>query len=137
MKRIVICCDGTWDSPENTKLAPSNVVRLARALLPGASDGVPQVLYYDPGVGTGDILDKLTGGAFGSGLSLNVREAYRFIVHNYEPGDALYFFGFSRGAYTVRSAAGFVRKAGILRKAHADQLAEGWRIYRIREGRRR
>ena len=134
MKRLVICCDGTWNSPENTKLAPSNVVRLARALLPTASDGTTQVVYYDAGVGTGNILDKLTGGAFGVGLSQNVREAYRFIVLNYEPGDALYFFGFSRGAYTVRSAAGFVRKCGILQKRHEDQLNEGWRIYRIKEG---
>ena len=134
MKRLVICCDGTWNSPEHAGVAPSNVVRLARALLPAASDGVPQVVYYDPGVGTGDIIDRLSGGAFGAGLSLNVREAYRFIVHNYEPGDALYFFGFSRGAYTVRSAAGFVRKVGILHKRHADRIAEGWAIYRIREG---
>jgi uncharacterized protein (DUF2235 family) len=134
VKRLVICCDGTWNSPENTKVAASNVVRLSRALLPTASDGVPQVVYYDPGVGTGDILDKLTGGAFGAGLSLNVREAYRFIVNNYEPGDALYFFGFSRGAYTVRSAAGFVRKVGILDKEHSDRLGEGWSIYRVRTG---
>jgi uncharacterized protein (DUF2235 family) len=98
VKRLIVCCDGTWNSPENTKLAPSNVMRLARAVLPTASDGVTQAVYYDPGVGSGNIVDKLTGGAFGSGLSQNVREAYRFIVLNYEPGDALYFFGFSRGA---------------------------------------
>ena len=134
MKRLVICCDGTWNSPENTKIAPSNVVRLANAVVPTASDGAHQIVYYDPGVGSGNLVDRLTGGAFGVGLSLNVREAYQFIVQNYEPGDALYFFGFSRGAYTVRSAAGFVRKAGILQKRHSNQVAEGWRIYRIHEG---
>ena len=134
MKRLIICCDGTWNSPENAKLAASNVVRLSTAVLPRASDDVPQVVYYDPGVGTGGLVDKLSGGAFGSGLSLNVREAYRFIVQNYEPGDALYFFGFSRGAYTVRSTAGFVRTVGILQKRHIDQLGEGWRIYRMRKG---
>jgi uncharacterized protein (DUF2235 family) len=134
VKRLVVCCDGTWNSPENTKAAPSNVVRLSRALLPAASNGVPQVVYYDPGVGTGDLIDRLTGGAFGAGLSLNMREAYRFIVNNYEPGDALYFFGFSRGAYTVRSTAGFVRKVGILLKQHSERLGEGWSIYRIRTG---
>jgi uncharacterized protein (DUF2235 family) len=134
VKRLVICCDGTWNSPENTTVAPSNVLRLARTVRPTASDGAHQIVYYDPGVGSGNLIDKLTGGAFGSGLSLNVREAYAFIVMNYEPGDSLYFFGFSRGAYTVRSTAGFVRKVGILQKRHAERIAEGWRIYRIREG---
>ena len=134
MKRLVICCDGTWNSPENTKLAASNVLRLARAVPPTAGDGTVQIVYYDPGVGSGNLVDKLTGGAFGSGLSLNVREAYAFLVHNYEPGDALYFFGFSRGAYTVRSTAGFVRKVGILQRRNGDRIADGWRIYRIRAG---
>ena len=132
MKRLIICCDGTWNSPENEGLAPSNVVRLARAVLPTASDGAHQVVYYDPGVGSGNLIDRLTGGAFGTGLSLNVREAYRFIVHNYEPGDSLYFFGFSRGAYTVRSTAGFVRTIGVIRKVHSGQISEGWKLYRKR-----
>jgi uncharacterized protein (DUF2235 family) len=135
MKRIVVCCDGTWNSPENEGVASSNVVRLSHALLPRDGEGNPQIVYYDPGVGTeGGLADKLTGGAFGAGLSLNVREAYRFILNNYEDGDALYFFGFSRGAYTVRSAAGFVRKVGVLQKRHAGQLPEAWRIYRVRAG---
>ena len=134
MKRLVICCDGTWNSPENAEIAPSNVIRLARGVVSTASDGAHQVVYYDPGVGSGNLIDRLTGGAFGVGLSLNVREAYRFIVHNYEPGDSLYFFGFSRGAYTVRSTAGFVRKVGILLKHHSHRIGEGWSIYRIREG---
>lgn len=134
MKRLVICCDGTWNSPENAEVAPSNVVRLARGLLPTTPDGTSQIVFYGAGVGSGNLVDKVTGGAFGVGLSLNVRDAYRFIVHNYEPGDALYFFGFSRGAYTVRSTVGFVRKVGILHRRHAERVAEGWEIYRIREG---
>ncbi len=129
MKRLIICCDGTWNSPENAEVAPSNVVRFANAVLPTDSHGVTQLVYYDAGVGTGGFLDKYTGGAFGSGLSANVREAYRFIVNNYENGDALYFFGFSRGAYTVRSAAGFVRTLGVLHKVNSGRILEGWGLY--------
>jgi uncharacterized protein (DUF2235 family) len=134
MKRLIICCDGTWNSPENAEVAPSNVIRFANAVLPADSKGVQQVVYYDAGVGTGGIIDKFTGGAFGSGLSVNVRQAYRFIVNNYEDGDALYFFGFSRGAYTVRSAAGFVRTIGIVHKENSGRILEGWDLYVKREG---
>ena len=82
--------------------------------------GTPQVVHYHDGVGT-NFGQRLSGGAFGAGLFANVRDAYRFLMHNYEPGDRLYFFGFSRGAYTVRSLAGMVRKCGILRRGHEDQ----------------
>ena len=59
--------------------------------------------------------EHFVGGGLGVGLSRNVRSCYRFLVDNYEPGDELYFFGFSRGAFTARSTVGFVRNAGILR----------------------
>lgn len=53
-------------------------------------------------------------------------------VHNYEPGDALYLFGFSRGAYTVRSLAGLIRNCGILRREHADRVGQAYKLYRNR-----
>src|SRR5205814_2272123 len=95
---------------------PTNVLKTARAVLPRGSDGVDQVVYYHYGVGTAGGLDEFTGGAFGKGIELNVRQLYRFIVYNYEPGDELYFFGFSRGAFTVRTLAGFMKKVGLLQK---------------------
>lgn len=131
MRRLVVCCDGTWNTPD--RKSPSNVVRMARAVLPGDVNGIDQVVFYDPGVGTDNVLDKLTGGAFGVGLSRNVGDAYLFLLHNYVEGDELYFFGFSRGAFTVRSAAGLIRKVGILRKEHADRVPEAWIIYRKRD----
>ncbi len=105
MKRIVICCDGTWNTPDKTKQGVplhTNVVKVAQAVQPIADDGVQQRLYYDPGVGTtGNVIRRTFDGATRSGLSANVRAAYQFLTNTYVPGDALYFFGFSRGAFTV------------------------------------
>ena len=68
------------------------------------------MLHYEAGVGTRRG-ERFLGGVFGVGLSRNVQDCYRFLVDNYEPGDKLYFFGFSRGAYTARSTVGLVRNA--------------------------
>ncbi len=128
MKRIVICADGTWNSPEVA--APSHVIRFARGIAPVADDGVPQVVFYDWGLGADH--DRLKAGVTGAGIDKNIQDAYRFLVHNYEPGDALYFFGFSRGAYTVRSLAGFIRNAGLLRRDHAARTPQAYALYRNR-----
>jgi uncharacterized protein (DUF2235 family) len=183
-KRLVICCDGTWNTPAQTdrgRLAPTNVVRLARALeddfdRPGAqplpADGYRQKIYYDQGVGTGNFaapvapgfpgaglrrtirslflaaqrwdkhegfrvlplvprqlmrwcaqLDAWVGGATGAGLVENVYNAYQFLVDNYNPGDEIFLFGFSRGAYTVRSLAGMLYKCGLVRREPCELLA--------------
>jgi len=136
-RRLIICSDGTWNTPErkdNGVFAPSNVVKMARSILPQAPDGTPQIVYYDPGIGTDNVLDKFSGGAFGIGLSRNVKDAYRFLMHNYVEGDEIYFFGFSRGAYTVRSAAGLIRKCGLLHKRSSERVLEAFRLYRKRDG---
>ena len=97
-KRLVICCDGTWNSPEQHHV--TNVVRTARAVLPTDEAGTPQVVFYDWGIGS--YHDKLRGGMLGAGIDKNIQDAYRFLVHNYAAGDQIYLFGFSRGAYTAR-----------------------------------
>lgn len=134
MKRIVICADGTWNEPERKDTAsgrpqPTNVLKVARAVRPQAKDGTAQVLYYHEGVGTADKLDSFTGGAFGAGMERNVRSLYRFIVFNYEPGDELYFFGFSRGAFTVRTLAGFMNYVGLLQKEDEYYTGEMYGLY--------
>lgn len=106
-RRIIICSDGTWNRPDGEKA--TNVVKMARAIAPTDSNGMDQIVFYDAGVGTGNLLDRVTGGAFGGGLEKNVQDGYRFLVHNFEKGDEIYLFGFSRGAYTVRSLAGLIR----------------------------
>jgi len=134
MKRIVICADGTWNEPERKdkdsgRPQPTNVLKVARAVLPRSSTGVDQVVYYHEGVGTLGNLDKWTGGAFGRGMERNVRSLYRFLVYNYEPNDELYFFGFSRGAFTVRTLAGFMNTVGLLQKDDEYYTPEIYGLY--------
>jgi uncharacterized protein (DUF2235 family) len=83
-------------------------------------------------VGTGNGLDHWLGGALGAGLEAHLYEAYRFLVANYAPGDEIYLFGFSRGAFTARSLAGLVRNAGILSRSHIDQYDNAIALYRRR-----
>lgn len=128
MKRLVVCCDGTWNTPEME--SPTNVVRMAQAVYPRGRDGCLQLVYYDEGVGTGRWMDRIVGGAMGEGLDLNVRQAYRFLANNYEDDDEIYLFGFSRGAYTVRSLAGLIGYAGMLRRHQLTEFAEAYELYR-------
>lgn len=111
MKRLVFCFDGTWnriDAPH-----PTNVLFTAESVIPIDPNNVAQLIYYDEGVGTGKG-EKLRGGAFGAGLEKNLNDAYRFLVFNHTPGDEIYLFGFSRGAFTARSFAGLISRCGIL-----------------------
>jgi uncharacterized protein (DUF2235 family) len=129
MKRIVFCFDGTWnalnaDTPTNVVLAAASIERQAR-------DGVVQIIHYDEGVGTGR-LEKMSGGMFGVGLVDNVREAYRFLIFNYDPGDEIYVFGFSRGAFSARTFVGFVRHVGPLSRLHAARIDEALGLYEQR-----
>ena len=135
MKRLVVCCDGTWNRPDQVdrgEVRPSNVAKMALAVAPRDLAGVAQLVYYHTGVGTSR-RDRIRGGAFGWGLSRNIKDAYLHLVANYEPGDELFFFGFSRGAYTVRSLAGLVRNCGILRREFAGRLDDGYKLYRRRD----
>lgn len=133
MKRIIICADGTWNVRDQTddqtgKRRPSNVTKLARAILPQAPD-MDQVVIYHDGLGTSGGIDKYTGGAFGEGIERNVRDLYRSILYNYEEGDELFFFGFSRGAFTVRTLAGFMNLVGLLQKDDDYWLPEVYGCY--------
>jgi uncharacterized protein (DUF2235 family) len=131
MRRLVVCCDGTWNKDDQK--SPTNVVKMARATLPVDAAGNSQLVYYHAGVGTGNTIDQFEGGAIGEGLEANVQDGYRFVVDNYTDGDEVFLFGFSRGAYTARSIAGFIRKCGILRKIEGDRTAEAARLYRKRD----
>lgn len=131
MKRLVIFCDGTWnraDQVDGDVPCPTNVVKLALRVA-SHDEHIPQLIYYDQGVGTGNSIDRLTGGAFGHGIEDNIHAAYLFLLMNYEPGDEIYLFGFSRGAFTVRSLAGMIRKCGILCRCYADRYVEAKALY--------
>ena len=129
-KRIVICADGTWNRPEQDidKDYPTNVLKLARAIQPVAGDGVPQQVFYDWGIGADH--DKLIGGVTGRGIHKNIMDDYRYIVQNYAPGDEIFLFGFSRGAYTVRSLCGLINNCGILKRPDAPRIQAAFDHYK-------
>jgi uncharacterized protein (DUF2235 family) len=143
-KRIVICADGTWNTPQQVKAgvsAPTNVWLLYQLVKDRGGDGMVQLKYYHAGVGTvGDWFQRARGGLSGHGLDWNMLDCYRFLVEHYNPGDHVYLFGFSRGAYTVRTLAGLVRNSGIIcRTKHPDpkerdrMIAKAHELYRERD----
>ena len=136
-KRLIVCCDGTWNEPDEKvdnnpadETEATNVLKVVRGIAPVDRHDIPQVVYYDAGVGTQGFLDRYVGGGFGRGISENIQQAYRFIANNYHEGDELFLFGFSRGAYTVRSLAGFIGSVGLLAKAHLRRVPEAYALYR-------
>lgn len=118
MGNLIVCCDGTWNTPgdkEGVVPSPTNVVKLYNALALADAGGVEQQRYYHPGVGTeGNFFEKLAGGGMGEGLDQNVKSGYRWLAGKYRPGDRIWLFGFSRGAYTVRSLGGMISRCGLL-----------------------
>lgn len=137
MRNLVVCCDGTWNTAEQRHdgvPVPTNVVRLYNALAKVNKHGVEQLFYYHPGVGTEPgLLDRVLGGSTGAGLDQNIMSAYSWLCHNYQPGDRIYMYGFSRGAYTVRSLAGLVTNCGLLAPENAKGEETWARITRIFE----
>ncbi|OLN86893.1 hypothetical protein CCHL11_04531 [Colletotrichum chlorophyti] len=139
-KRIIICCDGTWQSSATSREnIPSNVSRLARsiALTDKSEDDeqpeIQQVVYYSGGVGTGgglSMLEKVRQAISGDGLDSEVIQAYNFIVSNYAPHDQIFCFGFSRGAYTARSVAGLVNDIGIIQPKEMNEFPGLYSLYK-------
>lgn len=129
-KNIIVCCDGTGNEyGENN----TNVVKMY-ALTTRDAD---QMAYYDPGVGTFSILGRtlgkkvgtILGNAFGYGLQANIEDAYEYLMNRYEPGDKLFLFGFSRGAFTVRALTGMLYKVGLLQKGSKNLIPYASKIY--------
>ena len=123
-KRLALFFDGTWNIPENN----TNVWRLSLMLADRGNDGVPQRKFYDEGVGT-RWFDRPTGGAFGTGLSENVRLGYRWLIEHYNTGDEIFLFGFSRGAFTARSLAGIIARCGLLKPDAPMSFAQVFERY--------
>ncbi|HZY71884.1 MAG TPA: DUF2235 domain-containing protein [Edaphobacter sp.] len=114
-KKIIVCTDGTWNSPHGIgAFANDTNVRKIYCALAEVPD---QMRYYDSGVGTdGTPIDHFTGGAMGEGLFEKVQDCYEFIAYVWDPGDEIYIFGFSRGAYTARSLGGMLAGFGVPNK---------------------
>jgi uncharacterized protein (DUF2235 family) len=136
MKRLALFFDGTWNTPDddgdengNTN---TNVSRLHDAVMQRDVNNTVQKTWYDQGVGT-DWYNRLTGGVAGVGLSTNIRQGYQYLAEEYEVGDEIFLFGFSRGAYTARSLVGLIRNCGILKEADEKLVHEAYQIYRTRD----
>ncbi len=125
-KKLVIFCDGTWNEPEKYS---TNVLRMLQATETADNSKNPQLAHYIKGIGTRKG-ERFRGGAFGYGISENIESAYAFIVSNYEPGDEIFLFGFSRGAFTARSIAGLIRNFGVLKRPHLIMASEAYDHYR-------
>ncbi|MGA8087842.1 MAG: DUF2235 domain-containing protein [Terracidiphilus sp.] len=111
-KKVIICADGTWNTPHGPTGLPddTNVRKLYLMLV----DDATQLKYYDSGVGTdGTPFEHFFGGAMGEGLFEKVQDGYGFVSYVWDPGDDIYIFGFSRGAYTARSLAGMLAAFGV------------------------
>ncbi|MDJ0578980.1 DUF2235 domain-containing protein [Crocosphaera sp.] len=150
--RLIVCCDGTWQ--DLSKGYPTNVVKIAQAIKPiDDVENIPQIVYYDEGIGAkqinniesnaidtwmqaaGKAIDlpiQFLGGAFGLGIDYKILDAYHFLCLNYQPEDEIYLFGFSRGAYTVRSLAGLIYNSGLLKRENIRQIPKAYEIYRDR-----
>jgi uncharacterized protein (DUF2235 family) len=121
-QKIAVFYDGTWnDIGTNT-----NVLRLKEEVEATAGASHRVRVLYDPGIGSDG--RKLTGGSLGYGFARNARDGYRFVSECYEPGDQIYIFGFSRGAFTARTLAAMIQQVGILnRNAFMDTRRDGTR----------
>lgn len=119
-KRLVIFLDGTWNNVQSN----TNVWRMRALCAPRDSDGKPQLVYYSIGV------NGFLGGVFGQGIDENIRLAYEWLVENYNTGDEIFIFGFSRGAFTARSLAGLVTMHGILKPGSPIGIGELFERYR-------
>lgn len=136
MKNVVLCFDGTWNTADAE--FPTNVVKTAQLALPVDAKGDEQVVFYDEGVGSTRVvvaksINNFLGGAFGVGLMDNIERAYRFLAFNYAPGDRIFIFGFSRGAFSARSFCGLIRTCGVLRKENIGRVQEAIKLYQNRD----
>jgi hypothetical protein len=156
VKRIILLLDGTWNDCDFSTF-DTNIVRIEDAIARSLDSGqvstpqlkeepaplvrarsfaggeVEHLVFYERGVGT-SALDRMRGGVFGAGLAANIRRAYRILSFHYEPGDEVFVFGFSRGAYTARSLVGFIGAVGLLKCHECTEEREriAWQFYRTK-----
>lgn len=128
-KNIVLMSDGTGQTEEQPIL--TNIAKLAKTL-ESMGQRKDQCFFYDAGVGTEpDVFQRLLGMATGNGIAQNIKQLYAFLCENYEPGDRIHLWGFSRGAATARSLAGMIRNVGILKKEclNKDNISLAYKLY--------
>ncbi len=131
-RNIILCFDGTSNQfgDHNT-----NIVKIYSKLV---QDPDIQLAFYDPGIGTlgpsgmAKIMAdgyKVLAQATGWGISQNIKDGYRYLMATYQPGDKVFIYGFSRGAFTARSLAGMINKVGLLHKGLINQVDYAYKMY--------
>jgi uncharacterized protein (DUF2235 family) len=132
MKNLIVCLDGTFNGMHGEARGLTNISYIAdlAANTDLNSSGKPkQVVHYEDGVGVGSFfIDKLISGASGRGVFTQARRAWKFLKLNYSPGDRIYIFGFSRGAYAARQLASMVVHCGVGNTTF-DNLEDGFRTW--------
>ncbi len=128
MKQLIVCSDGTWQKIGSPY--PTNVMKITQAI----ESAPDNLVFYGEGIGTGNWIDRIAGGLFGIGIDKNIQDAYRFLCLNYAPGDRIYLFGFSRGAYTIRSLVGLIRSIGMLPRQGVRKIPQAYKIYQDAKG---
>jgi uncharacterized protein (DUF2235 family) len=125
-KRLALFLDGTWNEVSDN----TNIWRFRALFAPISSDGSEQRAYYSAGLGT-KFGEKVRGGMFGTGIDTAITSAYEWLMENYQPGDEIFIFGFSRGAYTARSLSGFISKCGLLQSGAPLGVNQLFKRYRL------
>lgn len=130
LPNLVLCIDGTWNTKTEHAVAhscPSNVARISEILV---NDEERQIVHYLHGIGTTGLTDRMIGGVYGAGITGRISEGYRWLCNNFRPGVRVGLFGFSRGAFAVRSIIGVIANVGILETEYIDRVNEAISIYR-------
>ena len=130
-RRIAVCLDGTWNSnPPLPGVEPTNGLQIANRIASTGADGVKQIVLYEPGVGSG--WSHLAGYP-GYGIGRIIRRAYRRLAQTWQPGDEVFFFGVSRGAYQALSVARWIDPAGLPENPSPEAVERSFALYRDRD----
>ena len=133
-RRLIVCCDGTWNSPSEER--ETNVVDLVRAIRPVGTAGdarIDQMVHYHLGVGTGNLVDESSAAASVSDCRAASKPATAFWSIIFKTATRILLFGFSRGAYVVRSVAGMIGVVGLLQKSEMSRFDDAWTYYTLPE----
>lgn len=137
MKKIVICIDGTWNRSHGeysrSQYRVTNITRLTDSVMPQDSHANVQITYYQEGIGVHwNKVVRYVEGATGYGTAKKISNAYSFLCRNFEPGDEIFLFGFSRGAYAIRSLSNLIARFGIPTRGYSYTIPKAFYLYRNR-----